>query len=352
MSALLLLSLALAGSVAVSSVLGGRLRRRTPAPLLVAVHAMSLIGLGVFPILVGACLFVGGRDAAAHWSAWDLAGGILAVGWAAWAGWCLLLAARRARRVELRGAARAVAGRILGPGGEVVWVLPAATPLAYTGGLVRVRSVVSSGLLAGLSDAEAGAVLAHEVAHRRAGHARLLLWAGAVADAYRWCPPVQAVWSRLRGDVEACADDAAVAAVGRTALRKAVSRVVLARAGAGAGAGFGDVDTLRYRLDRLRAPRAPPANRGAMVTAAVAVATLGAVLAVAACRALSPDPGWAALLGCLAVMVLLVAPTGSAPVAHQAGRAEAPRHLHLRICSSVGWHAPTRSFPAPKDTGP
>lgn len=311
MSALLLLSLALAGSVAGSSVLTGPLRRRAPAPVLVAVHAMSLIGLGVFPILVGACLFVAGRDAGTRWSAWELTGGILAAGWAAWAGWCLLLAARRARRVELRGAARAVAGRMRAPGGEVVWVLPSATPLAYTGGLVRVWSVVSSGLLAGLSDAEAGAVLAHEVAHRRAGHARLLLWAGAVADAYRWLPPVQAVWSRLRGDVEACADDVAVAAAGPVALRTAVSRVVLARAAAGAG--FGDADTLRYRLDRLRAAQPPRTDWVAVVAAAVVVAALGAVLAVAACRALSPDPGWAALLGCLAAMALLVAP----PVVHR-----------------------------------
>lgn len=306
MSALLLLSVALAGSVAVSSVLTGALRRRAPASALVAVHALLLIGLGVFPSLVGACLFVAGRHAGVGWSAWGLAGGILAIGWAAWAGWCLLLAAGRARRVELRGAARAVAGRIRAPGGECVWVLPSATPLAYTGGLVRVSSVVSSGLLAGLSGVEAGAVLAHEVAHRGAGHARLLLWAGAVADAYWWLPPVQAVWSRLRADVEACADDVAVAAVGPAALRTAVSRVVLARAAAGAG--FGDADTLRYRLDRLQTARPPGTDWVAMGTAAVAVAALGAVLSVAVCRALSPDPGWGALLGCLTVMVLLVAP--------------------------------------------
>ena len=306
MSALLLLSVALGGSAAASAALAGALRWRARPRVLVAVHALSLIGLGVFPSLVGACLFVAGRHAGADWSAWGLVGGILALGWAAWAGWCLLLAARGARRVELRGAARAVAGRVRAPGGEWVWVLPSGTPLAYTGGLVRVSSVVSSGLLAGLSDVEAGAVLAHEVAHRGAGHARLLLWAGAVADAYRWLPPVQAVWSRLRADVEACADDVAVAAVGPAALRTAVSRVVLARAAAGAG--FGDADTLRYRLDRLQTAGPPGTDWVATGTAALAVAALGAVLSVAACRALSPEPGWAALLGCLTVIVLLAAP--------------------------------------------
>lgn len=307
MSGLLLLSAALAGWLAASAALSGARRRRAPASVLVAGHGVSLIGLGVLPVLMGACGFAAGRCDGGLGSAWGIAGLALAAGWAAWLGWCLLLAARRARRVELRGAAHDVAGRLPTPGGGEVWVLPLATPLAYTGGLVRVRSVVSSGLLATLDEAEAGAVLAHEAAHRRSGHARLLLWAGAVAEAYRWLPPVRAVWWRLRGDVEACADDAAVAAVGPAALRRALSRTVLARAAAGVG--FGDADTLRYRLDRLRASQPVRADRMATLVAAIAIAGLGGLLSVAACHALSADPGWVALLPCLAVVTVLVAPS-------------------------------------------
>ncbi len=150
------------------------------------------------------------------------------------------------------------------------------------------------------------AVLAHELAHIRLGHPRILLLGAVTARAYRWLPPARLAWTRLRRDLEAAADDEAAAAAGTVPLLSALAKVALATAAApspGAGspapAAFADPDDLRYRIRRLQ-QRVPPAA-GATLILRLAGVLLTAALAWAACQGLHAGAPWPALIPCLAV---------------------------------------------------
>src|SRR5712664_3007742 len=105
---------------------------------------------------------------------------------------------------------------------------PSGQVAAYCGGLRRPQPVVTTALLGLLGPAEQDAVLAHEAAHIRLGHPRILLAGAVIGRSYRWLPPARLAWDRLRRDIEAAADDEAAAAAGTGPLLSALAKVALA----------------------------------------------------------------------------------------------------------------------------
>lgn len=242
-----------------------------------AAELVVLLGWAALPVAGLAC--VGGTLGAwiAHLPAaprtclaglartpWTVVGDLPAVGALGSVLWRGAQLARRARRAELRGPALAAAVPRDTANGTV-WVLPAREPAAYAGGLLRPRAIVTSGLLAALPAAERQAVCEHEAAHVRLGHPRFLVVAGAVASAYGWLPPVRRAWDRLRRELEAVADDAALEAVGQAALLSALKRIALLvpastrpDRGERPALGLDSGGHLRFRLTRLESAPPPP----------------------------------------------------------------------------------------------
>ncbi|WP_019873233.1 M56 family metallopeptidase [Sporichthya polymorpha] len=268
-----------------------RLARRGDPRLVAGIALLALVNLALLPIVVFACLG-GGIAVPGVTGCWPaLASGAARVVEAGLAvvllgalTWHTVTAVRHARDTAPRGLVQAACRRAPLPGGGCAWVLPAAEPLAYVAGLLRPRVVVSDGLLQLLSPDEQQAVLAHEAAHLRLGHARLLVVGSALARTYRWMPGVSPAWALLRRELEAAADDAAARAVGARTLLSALARVAIARARP-AVAGFNDLDApaLRYRIHRLQHPAPPEARRSAVpvygLTLALALAWSGCALA-------------------------------------------------------------------------
>jgi len=171
-------------------------------------------------------------------------------------------------------------------------------------------------------------VLAHEAAHVRLGHPRILLAGAVIGRSYRWLPPARLAWDRLRRDLEAAADDQAAAAAGTGPLLSALAKVALATtppaATAPASAGFADPEDLRYRIRRLQAPPARSARSAVALSLAGAVLTGG--LAAAACQLLHAGAAWPGLTGCLAAFGYLgwrpawTRPPGRPAASRRAGR--------------------------------
>jgi Zn-dependent protease with chaperone function len=213
-------------------------------------------------------------------------------------------ALRAARRAELRGLALAAAVPRQVAGGGTAWIVPADQLAAHCAGLRRPRAIVSTGLLDLLTPAEQEAVLAHEVAHIRLGHPRVLLLGAVIARSYRWLPPARLAWTRLRRDLEAAADDEAAAAAGTAPLLSALAKAALAAAASPPPApgspapAFAEPADLRYRVHRLQHPSARGTR--AALTLPLTGALLTFALAWAACQALHASSQWTALIPCLA----------------------------------------------------
>jgi Zn-dependent protease with chaperone function len=206
-----------------------------------------------------------------------------------------------AHQAELRGLALAGATRRRLPGGETAWIVPSSRLAAYSGGLRRPRPVVTTGLLALLDPAEQQAVLCHEGAHVRFGHPRTLLFGAAIADSHRWLFPARRAWAGLRRDLEAAADDAAVAVTGAGPLLSALAKVTLAQAAAvPAAAGFADPSDLRYRIRRLQEPHPRRARAPLTLTLGLIGGSLTAGLAVLTCQLLHTGAPWTTLIPSLA----------------------------------------------------
>jgi Zn-dependent protease with chaperone function len=188
------------------------------------------------------------------------------------------------------------------PGGGTAWILPSGQAAAYCGGLRHPQVVVTSGLLSLLSPAEQDAVLAHEAAHIRLGHPRVLLAGAVIGRSYRWLPPARLAWDRLRRDIEAAADDEAAVVAGTRPLLSALAKVALATAPPAAAPparpGFADPEDLRYRIRRLQEPPAHHARNTLGLGLAGAALTAG--LATAACLLLHTGAAWPGLIPCLA----------------------------------------------------
>ena len=250
--------------------------------------AVALAGLGgwaVLPAVILGCagvlmagLVATGRLGAAgcfaglatgQWRMVGVSAAVVALGPLVWGA---VRAVRAMRRSEPDALVRLAGTVHVSSRGVPVWVVPSPVAMAFAGGVVRTTAVVTSAALVGLDAAERQAVLEHEAAHLDLGHPRLLALAGVVAHAAGFLPPVARSWSLLRRELEAAADDAAAAVVGRPALLSALARVALANAAGGPG--FADPEHLRYRIERL-GDRCAPSRTATTALTVLAVAVAG-----------------------------------------------------------------------------
>jgi len=247
-------------------------------------------------MVAGVCVLAAGPAGPAQLILYGLAAALLAR-----TGALAACAAMAARRAGVRGRALADATPRRLPGGVTAWVVPSGQVAACCGGLRHPRPVVTTALLGLLAPAEQDAVLAHEAAHIRLGHPRILLLGAAIGRSYRWLPPARLAWTRLRRDIEAAADDEAAAAAGTGPLLSALAKVALTTATVTtvpASAGFADPEDLRYRIRRLQRPPARSARSALSLGLAGAILTAG--LAAAACQLPHAGAAWPGLIPCLA----------------------------------------------------
>ena len=174
-------------------------------------------------------------------------------------------------------------------------VVEHAQPLAYCLPGLRPRVVLSSGVLALLSEDEVRAVLAHEAAHLDQRHDLVVLPFVALRATFPWLPVVRTAQAEVALLVEALADDCAARCHRPEALARALYKVgtgAVPQGGLGAGGTplLGpDEGGVLVRAQRLLSPP-PPLRAGglALVLAAVAavlsLAPLGLLLPVLAQR--------------------------------------------------------------------
>lgn len=177
-------------------------------------------------------------------------------------------------------------------------VLPHDAPVAYClPGLIGGVTVVSRGLLEQLSEAEVGAVVAHERAHVLQRHDLLRLAFDAWNRAFPWLPTTRVAQRAVSSLTEMLADDAALRGHRRADLISAISLTGGSRKGPSEESSSGPVPTrqrtaqptedaggeavpLTPRLYRLLSPTAPlPVyGRAGIVVASVLLATAPAGL--------------------------------------------------------------------------
>jgi len=127
------------------------------------------------------------------------------------------------------------------PGESSLWWLPAARPVAYSLGGRRGGIVATTGV-AGLESTARAAMLAHERAHLRGGHHRLVLLADAVARALPIVPLFRSAPPAIRVLVELAADATAVRQCGRASVRAALRS---------AGSGLAPAESLAMSRDAV-----------------------------------------------------------------------------------------------------
>ncbi|WP_020674141.1 M56 family metallopeptidase [Amycolatopsis nigrescens] len=183
------------------------------------------------------------------------------------------VARQRARHRDLLALVAHDRGRmlVLDHPSAVAYCLPGRVP----------RVVVSAGARRLLTDAELGAVLAHERAHLRERHHLVLSPFDALARLFpRWRAP-----GRVAAEVglltEMCADDYAVRQLGSRALIGALEKFEAAGGGpAPAGALAAQASPLPDRIDRLRGVRPRTRRLPAVIAVAAAVTTLATPLSL------------------------------------------------------------------------
>jgi Zn-dependent protease with chaperone function len=184
------------------------------------------------------------------------------IGWgsgvAAMAGFGLLLYGYlRHRRTETRLRVEAGIGAHYQREDHELVVLDSERPVAYALGGREPQIVVTSGLMALLSDDEVNGVLEHELAHLRFHHRRFLALAGTLAPAARVVPGLRRVLDASRFAVERWADTAISdpAAARRALLKLSDSEPAHGLAAFGAG-------DVAERISALAEP-APASSAGA-----------------------------------------------------------------------------------------
>lgn len=183
---------------------------------------------------------------------------------------------------QVRGLAieRCLGAHVPGDGYDLV-VLPTAERVAYSVDHLGPQVVVSRGVFDTLTPPQVHAVIAHERAHLRLRHPRLLLAAAGVRQAVRWWPPAGRSDAVLRFALERWADDAATAdAPARAHLREALVRLAAADLGA-AVAAFSLADATLERIRAMeRAPRAAFGLRALLYVPGLAAAVVALAVAV------------------------------------------------------------------------
>ncbi len=260
--------------------------RRAPARTVATFHLLALAGLAALPLLLLACLALiqPGELAAlasprtirtTQWALLAL-GSIypLRVAWAAF----------RVGRATARLAAQttlATTRPLPVPGGTAGHVLAAKPPVAYALGGRAGQAVVSQGLLALLDDRERDAVIAHELAHVRLRHHRLLCFAEVVAAALgKATPAAKRAHTSLQRELEAIADEAAAETVGdRRVVARALAKAALAARADGPVVSLGGEHDLAYRIQRLTADR-PDQERQTIAMIAIGLLAVSLVVTV------------------------------------------------------------------------
>lgn len=304
-------SLAVASGIAL--VAAGRLERRSAPELLAVQRLLTLVAAAVAPIAVTACAAAvlsttahgacGLGPSGSRWAAVGLY--LLALAIALRLLWVASRIFRASRAALLRGPAALLAERIELPEGGEALVLPTGAPLAYTAGLGGGQIVVSRGLLDSLTRSERQALLAHELAHLRGRHQRMLFVGRVVAEAFPFLRPLQRVLASLRRELEAAADAEAAASVGdRVTAARAVAKAARAFAPAATAAAAGA--DLRDRLERLLQPS--PRSRVASGAASATAALLAGAIVASVCTALHTGPTVAAVALCLSVLGAVALP--------------------------------------------
>lgn len=259
---------------------------RAPARTVATFHLLALVGMAALPLVVLPCLaVVRPSDLAAlaspsvihlaQTASRALAGAyLLRLGW---------LAAATARATSRLASSTALASAEIAPAssaGPVTHVLASPRPFAYTLGGRSGGVVVSRGLLSLLDGDERDAMLAHELAHLRLRHHRLLGFAQVVtATLGPAAPAVHQAASSLARELEVIADQAAASVIGdRGVVARALAKAALATATSPTAPtptpAFGGHADLAYRLDRLTDDR-PREDRHRMATGAYGLLATG-----------------------------------------------------------------------------
>lgn len=182
---------------------------------------------------------------------------------AAWTEWC---AQRHANRVLHASTGVAV-------GSAVVHVIRDDRPRAFCHGLLRPRIYLSSGILAALSPAELGALLAHERHHARRRDPLRLAVARVLGSALFFLPVLPRLLARYADEAELAADEAALRDGQDVA---ALAAVLLAFDERGAGVHPDRVDQLLGDRADLRLPGAWVLSTAAIIVAVVGLGLAGA----------------------------------------------------------------------------
>lgn len=159
----------------------------------------------------------------------------------------------RTRLSQRESRAEGVVGRHFELGHARMVVVSHPEPVAYAVPGDPPQVVVSSALLDRLDRAESVAVIAHEVAHLRRAHPRMLIEAAVVEGAFGRLPGVARSLAAWRLALELEADRLAVGVTGdRCSLRNALLKVTLTPRSAAPA--FGSPEAVATRLVALDAP--------------------------------------------------------------------------------------------------
>lgn len=158
-------------------------------------------------------------------------------------------------------------------------------PFSFAYGLTRPRVVVSTGLLDTASDAELGAVLAHERHHVANRDPLKLVVAKALSGALFFLPALKSLRTRYAAASELAADRRVLHAHDRSVLAAALYRVVRGPRWdeLSTAAAIGGPELLDVRLTQLETGEEPALASlpmSAVVTTAVALAVLAVVFVV------------------------------------------------------------------------
>jgi Zn-dependent protease with chaperone function len=235
---------------------------RAPARTVATFHLLALAGMASLPLVALPCLAVirpADLEALASLNVIRVAQTIaraLAAAYLLRIAWVAVRTSRATSRLATN-TGLAAAEQLPASGGLLIHVVAAQRPIAYTVGGRAGGVVVSRGLLTSLDDGERDAVLAHELAHLRLRHHRLLRFAQVVSAALGAAAPAAGQAAAfLARELEVIADQAAASEVGdRQVVARALAKAALATAAVtpapNPALAFGGERDLVYRLDRL-----------------------------------------------------------------------------------------------------
>jgi Zn-dependent protease with chaperone function len=314
---------------------------RAPARTVATFHLLALAGMAALPLVALPCLAVirpADLDTLASLNVIRVAqtaARALAIAYVLRVVWVAVGTSRATSR--LATTALAATERLPTSGGPLVHVVASRRPIAYSFGGSAGGVVVSRGLLALLDDEERDAVLAHELAHLRLRHHRLLRFAQVVSTALGAAVPAAAdAAAFLARELEVIADQAAASQVGdRRIVARALARATLATARATPAPipalAFGGEPDLAYRLDRLlEEPRRDDRRR--VATGAIALLAAGLVAIMAGAVQPTDPVGGVVVAGVTLLSIAWLSWRAVAPPTRSPSQA---KRLETRGCRTV-----------------